>query len=184
MLILSSFFKEKPKAGCLEKASSKWSELPKLTTLHVCSNKPMCSQNTSSELLSSFHLIHLLSAQLGTDSSRQSDSRYPSDISQCLITWKKITDKCENIIKKASPSVSRNITIADLCSVKVLMEDITIGCFLILLCLIAHTFGKKKSIISMLELLCNNMCIMLERKSWRLKTHSLLFTEKAFSSQK
>lgn len=79
----------------------------------------------------------------------------------------------KTLSKKASPSVSRNITTADLCSVKVLMEDITTGCFLILLCWIAHTFwsyAKRKVLVSS----------MLERKFWRLK----ICWKKAFSSQK
>lgn len=113
----------------------------KLTTLHVFFNRVHVF--TEHTLKTPGQFSSYLSP-LNTNRSRFSSAvRLQEPKSHYAMPYYMEKDNClsvKTLSKKASPSVSRNLTTADLCSVKVLMEDITTGCFLILLCLIAHTF--------------------------------------------
>lgn len=131
MLILTSFFsRKKQRQHYCRRHPHTEVDQQKLSTLSVCSNKFICLQNIPWKSLGIFHLIRLPTLQIGTDSCQKPDSRNPSHTAQYLITWQKDNYLSVKICyQKSVSSVSRNVIMADLCSVKVLMEDITTSIF-------------------------------------------------------
>lgn len=100
LILVSFFFKEKQRQHYCRRHPHKEVNQQKVSTLSMCSKKSVCLQNILSEPPGIFHLIHLPTRQIGTDSRQQPGSGNPGHTTQCLITWKEDNDVSVKILSK------------------------------------------------------------------------------------